>query len=722
MGAADEGRARGDADGAPRVPGLRLLRVLGAGGQAEVWLADDLVSGDRVAVKVGRDRATALPVQRRDADGGGDAADARRLAREVALLRRIDHPHVVRLRRVVDLPGGARALVLDHAEGGSLDSVVRGRGPLTAPEACTVVVPLARTLADLHERGLVHGDLTPSNVLFTADGRPLVADLGCAAVLGTGPGERWGSDGYVDPAAGPSPAPTDDVYALGALLRFMLTGAPAGPGPSAAPVDGFGDARRDALLALADLCTADEPGRRPDPREVAQATVAATGPAPVRLAGPLPAPPAAGPDGDDADGGDPDPGDPDDGLDEGDPDDDLDRGDVGEGDSDEDEDLDEDDEPRGGVGATDRPSGEARPVVVRIDMPLRRPRTAADAGWARSAGQLPLPGGGGPPLDGQVRDGQVRPVPWDGQGSSGSPQGRPPGRANGPAGDRVGDHLGDRRRAWSSSPDDVPTAALFPPTRVDLPAEGATRPRGAATARPSGTRRPPSRAAQRSLPQRRSPVRWMTAAVVVGGAVTGWWLVRPSEPPVTTSRVGGLSSSVVGDSRSDVRSGATPGVTATPGAAVTPGVSTAPAEGVSTAAGTTAVAPARESVTMAVLRFARGRAEAFRQVSEAPLDSVDEPGSPALAADRALVARLRAAGTRLDGLTFTIGRVRTEAARAGVVTVRATVTTSAHLQVSQDGTRAATRVPASAPRAVVLTLVPAPDGRHWLVRRTVADA
>jgi hypothetical protein len=132
-------------------------------------------------------------------------------------------------------------------------------------------------------------------------------------------------------------------------------------------------------------------------------------------------------------------------------------------------------------------------------------------------------------------------------------------------------------------------------------------------------------------------------------------------------------------------------------------------------------AAARESVAAAVHRFARGRAEAFRQVSESPLDAVDEPGSPALAADQALVTRLRAAGIRLDGLTFTIGGVRTAATRAGVVTVHAIVTTSAHLQVSVDGSRASTRVPASTPRAIILTLVPAPDGRHWLVRRAAGD-
>ncbi|HEX2809567.1 MAG TPA: protein kinase, partial [Kineosporiaceae bacterium] len=187
-------RPTGDpAAGSPHVPGVVMLRLLGVGGHGEVWLAEDLVSGDQVAVKVRRDQAASLPAPRgegpRGVGPGDDSADsaqqaAARLNREVALLRRIDHPHVVRLRRVVDLPGGARALVMDHAAGGSLADLVAIRGPLEATEAATLSVPLARTLADLHERGLVHGDLTPSNVLFTADGRPMIADLGCAVVLG----------------------------------------------------------------------------------------------------------------------------------------------------------------------------------------------------------------------------------------------------------------------------------------------------------------------------------------------------------------------------------------------------------------------------------------------------------------------------------------------------------------------------------------------------------
>ena len=221
------------------MPGLRLERILGRGGHAEVWEAVDVGSGERVAVKLRRAPAAARSGSgprprdrgRDDAAGGGVPEAAQRLAHEIALLRRIDHPHVVRLRRVLDLPDGSRAMVLDHAAGGSLAALVRSRGRLRPGEVSTLLIALARALADLHGRGLVHGDLSPGNVLFTGDGRPLLSDLGLASVLGADPQEAtWGTPGFVDPAPLPAGDPARDVWGLGAVAWFALTGRPpAGP-------------------------------------------------------------------------------------------------------------------------------------------------------------------------------------------------------------------------------------------------------------------------------------------------------------------------------------------------------------------------------------------------------------------------------------------------------------------------------------------------------------
>ncbi|MGZ4612485.1 MAG: protein kinase domain-containing protein, partial [Kineosporiaceae bacterium] len=133
----------------PTVPGLILDRRLGSGDHGEVWRALDLGAVGAVAVLVGR-----------------PATSAGAAAREAALLRRIDHANVLRLRSVLDLADGRRALVMDLAEAGDLPQLVRRLGPLPVGEVATLTIALARALEHVHALGFVHGRLTPHQVLF----------------------------------------------------------------------------------------------------------------------------------------------------------------------------------------------------------------------------------------------------------------------------------------------------------------------------------------------------------------------------------------------------------------------------------------------------------------------------------------------------------------------------------------------------------------------------
>lgn len=142
---------------APSVPGYRTRQILGVGSSGEVWSAVEISSGKSVALK--------LVSVRED--------DRARVRRECLTARRIDHAHVLRLRSVVEVGPDVLALVLDYAPGGSLAGLVAARGALEPGEVVTVLTPLATALADLHERGLVHGDVSPGNILFAEDGRPL---------------------------------------------------------------------------------------------------------------------------------------------------------------------------------------------------------------------------------------------------------------------------------------------------------------------------------------------------------------------------------------------------------------------------------------------------------------------------------------------------------------------------------------------------------------------
>ncbi|SNS44778.1 Serine/threonine protein kinase [Geodermatophilus pulveris] len=223
---------------APVVPGYRLEELLGRGGSGEVWRAVPRSGGAPVAVK--------LLV----------AGDAERQAREAALLGELDHPHLVRLHEVVHEPrrGGQPrvALVLDLLAGGSLAALLARRGRLRPGEVVTALAPVAAALAHAHERGVVHGDLSPGNVVFTAEGRPVLTDLGVAHVLGE---ESAGevTPAYVDPsvARGGACGPASDVFGVAAAAFHALTGV--APWNAATPADTLRVAADGELPDLAAL-------------------------------------------------------------------------------------------------------------------------------------------------------------------------------------------------------------------------------------------------------------------------------------------------------------------------------------------------------------------------------------------------------------------------------------------------------------------------------------
>ena len=222
----------------PVVPGYTLEVLLGRGGSGEVWRAVPRRGGAPVAVKV------------------LVAGDPERQAREAALLGELDHPHLVRLVEVVHQPrrgGAARvALVLELLAGGSLASLLARRGRLRPGEVVTTIVPVASALAHAHENGVVHGDLSPGNIVFTAEGRPVLTDLGVARVLGeTAAGEV--TPAYVDPtvARGGAPGPASDVFGVAAAAFHALTGI--APWNAATPGDTLDVAATGLLPDLAEL-------------------------------------------------------------------------------------------------------------------------------------------------------------------------------------------------------------------------------------------------------------------------------------------------------------------------------------------------------------------------------------------------------------------------------------------------------------------------------------
>lgn len=270
-----------------------LVRRLGAGAHGETWLADDLESPERVALK--------LPLV-----GGADL-----LVREADAMQRFAQlgPGVARLRGVFALGEGRIALAQEYLSGGDLVGL-RGRPWY---ESLPVLRPVLDTLAVAHDAGLVHGDLKPANVVRAADGRARLVDFGVAALVAQ-PGRPSGSPHTRSPAQwrGEPLSPADDAYGLGALLFELVAGHPPFyPHVTQARVEHEAVPRLFAphpvpaeLESLVQRLLAKSPAERPDVRTVqrelealyvnAAAARAAAGDAAGSLAGDAAAPPSPG--------------------------------------------------------------------------------------------------------------------------------------------------------------------------------------------------------------------------------------------------------------------------------------------------------------------------------------------------------------------------------------------------------------------------------------------
>ena len=277
---------------APEVPGYDVGRLLGRGGTAAVWLVTERATGREFALKCLDSQGDST-----EDDGGTRALAAEEaLRREVRILSALDHEHLLKAHTVLRFRGprsgpGARdalGLVLDYAPGGSVAELVAGRGRLAPGETVTVLTPIAQALEYLHSRGFTHGDVSPGNVLFTAHGKPLLADVGVARMVAdAGSAVGAGTEGFDDPA--PVDAvraglqPERDVYSLAALGWYCLTGRPPVPGARRPPLPILVPAVPPALARALEAGLDEDRRRRPTAAELAAAVYRSTTAEPVDL-------------------------------------------------------------------------------------------------------------------------------------------------------------------------------------------------------------------------------------------------------------------------------------------------------------------------------------------------------------------------------------------------------------------------------------------------------
>lgn len=259
------------------MPGYDVGRRLGRGGSAAVWLVVEQSTGREYALKCfyGSFR---------------DAGVEQGMQRELRIQSVLEHEHLVRAHAVVRWPegDGGLGLLLDYAPGGTLAELIAARGRLGAGETVTVLTPVAQALAYLHTRGFAHGDVSPGNVLFTAQGKPLLADLGVARMVADALGPAAaGTAGFRDPLpAGDTRAglqPERDVYSVAALGWYCLTGAAPGPSRLRPPLSLAVPEVPPGLAAALEAGLSEERQHRPSAADLAAAIYRSASADPVDL-------------------------------------------------------------------------------------------------------------------------------------------------------------------------------------------------------------------------------------------------------------------------------------------------------------------------------------------------------------------------------------------------------------------------------------------------------
>ena len=202
----------------------KVLEQIGAGGMGVIFLAEHMSLRRRVAIKV-------LPGEK-----AADPESLERFYREARVVAALDHPNIVRAYDV-SRSGSIHYIVMEYIDGESLEQLVRRKGTLAVEEAADCISQAASGLQHAHERGLVHRDIKPGNLLMDKTGVLKVLDMGLARffqdnstlTMNLGNGAAIGTADYMAPEQGVNSHDVDiraDIYSLGVTFYTLLTGKP----------------------------------------------------------------------------------------------------------------------------------------------------------------------------------------------------------------------------------------------------------------------------------------------------------------------------------------------------------------------------------------------------------------------------------------------------------------------------------------------------------------
>jgi serine/threonine protein kinase len=226
-----------------------LVSPLGRGGMGQVWEGRDERLGRPVAVKLLTGLTAAGRAHRDDL--------VRRFTREAAVTAGLAHPGVPAIYDAGEYDGGL-FLVMELVVGCTISDLIAEQGPLPVPWAAAIGAQVAAVLVLAHERGIIHRDIKPQNIMLTGDGAAKVLDFGVAGLLNqhiTSTGLTVGTPGYMAPEQlhGLPATPRTDLYTLGCLLYEMLSGGPVFAAATAAGLMHQHLAQAPAPISRADV-------------------------------------------------------------------------------------------------------------------------------------------------------------------------------------------------------------------------------------------------------------------------------------------------------------------------------------------------------------------------------------------------------------------------------------------------------------------------------------
>ncbi len=194
-----------------------IIKNIGEGGMANVYLAKDTILDRNVAVKVLR------------GDLSNDDKFIRRFEREALSVSNLSHPNIVEVYDV-GVEEGSHYIVMEYIEGKTLKQLLKKRESLTLPEVIDIMTQLTDGISHAHESYIIHRDIKPQNIMIEDDGRIKITDFGIAMALNatqlTQTNSVMGSVHYLPPeqASGKSATVKSDIYSLGILMYELLTG------------------------------------------------------------------------------------------------------------------------------------------------------------------------------------------------------------------------------------------------------------------------------------------------------------------------------------------------------------------------------------------------------------------------------------------------------------------------------------------------------------------